>query len=164
MKNHGSARAIRNMLDRPGIHTREEWQARSGTFFARNSDGEAIMDVAIEKTSDGQIRCTVTDHERLRRRKPAVTTFAHRDRDVSDINIDDRRAMSASSLFISTMVAKHERLPEPDTDALADGIRNLIASDPDGAAERIARAIGETVDAATASLISDSLLNEPSYG
>jgi hypothetical protein len=165
MKDHVSAGAIRRMLERPGLKVTEEWATRSGRISAATALGEPALEVELEKTDDGRIRCTVIDFDQGSRRRETSVTYWYRDRDVSSLDKHDRRTIESASILIRAIVSRHERRPEPEpaSDVLAERIRDLIAADPEGAPERVAEAIANAVRPDQASEIADGLTIEPAY-
>jgi hypothetical protein len=166
MKDHVASRAIRNMLDAPGLRVAEDWSPTPPNFRVTGLDGELLMEITVAKT-DGRIVVAVTDHGKRRRRGGAeAVNYWQPDTETTPLDRDGRQQIEACSSYIRSRVADYRREPEPpapDTGALAERIRDLIAADPDNAAERIAEAVAAATDADKTAEIACALSDEPGY-
>lgn len=163
MRDHPAAVAIRRALDVPGLRTTED--SSSGTFglSVADLDGRPVIAVTIQK-AEGRLVVGLRD---LGRRNPYTTNYWQPDRETgAPLDRDGRRQIDACRSALAALIARYRRDPEPeppDAETLADRIRDLIASDPDGAAERIAEAVARATDAGTTAGISEDLARAPGY-
>jgi hypothetical protein len=174
MRDHPSAGSIRRLLDRNGLHTIEQWGSDAGEFTV--TDGarlSAVLRVTLARLDGGLIRCCIFDLGRKSKRGNDVREygFTYRDSQAHRLEKADRqglRAIDTARRQLAECVARYalpELPPEPDADTLADRIHELIAADPEDAAERLAQAIAAATDAEKTEEIGTAIAaREPTYG